>query len=165
MSKKAIYPGTFDPITNGHLDIISRASLLFSEVIVAIGENPEKMPLFSHRERIRLAKLAIGELGLQNVSVDSFSGLLVHYFEKIGANAIIRGLRAVSDFELEFQMALANRQLLPNAETIFLVPSEQFIYLSSSIVRTIAKNNGDISQFVPKVVEIALKKKFSGGHK
>ncbi len=161
MGRLAIYPGTFDPITNGHLDIIRRAAALFDEVIVAVGENPEKRPLFSHDERLALAREAVGRLGLPNVSVDYFTGLLAEYAQRKGAIAIVRGLRAVSDFEHEFQMALANRRLFPKAETVFLMPSLAFVYLSSSMVKTIARNGNDVSPFVPPCVEKALREKFA----
>ena len=162
MNKCAVYPGTFDPITNGHLDIVVRAAKLFSTIIVAVGENPEKTPLFTHNERFELVKRAISELKLPNVSVGQFTGLLAQYAQDIGATAIIRGLRAVSDFEHEFQMALANRKLFPDAETVFLMPCEQFVYLNSSMVKVIARNNGDISPFVPACVERALFEKLGG---
>jgi len=162
MGKCAIYPGSFDPITYGHIDIIMRAAKLFSNIVVAIGGNPEKKPLFSQRERVALVKQAIIELDLPNVTVAKFSGLLAKYAQDAGAVAIIRGLRAVSDFEHEFQMALANRRLFPDAETVFLMPSEQFVYLSSSMVKIIALNGGDVSLFVPHAVEKALLKKIGG---
>jgi len=162
MKKLAVYPGTFDPITNGHIDIIVRATKLFSDIIVAVGENPQKKPLFSHSERMELVKQVVDTLNLPNVRVGHFKGLLAQYADEIRATAIIRGLRAVSDFEYEFQMALANRKIYPDAETVFLMPSEPFVYLSSSMVKVIAQNNGDVSPFVPKIVENALHKKFGG---
>jgi len=162
MKKLAVYPGTFDPITNGHIDIIVRASKLFDRIIVSVGENPQKKPLFTHSERMGLVENVVETLALDNVDVGYFSGLLARYADEIGATAIIRGLRAVSDFEYEFQMALANRKIYPDAETVFLMPSEPFVYLSSSMVKIIAQNNGDVSIFVPKPVEIAFHKKFGG---
>ena len=162
MEKLTIYPGTFDPITNGHIDIAIRASKLFSRVIVSVGENPQKQTLFSHEERLELMEKVINSLGLPNLETGHFEGLLARYAHELKATAIIRGLRALSDFEHEFQMALANRKLFPEAETVFLMPSEPFVYLSSSMVKTIAQNNGDISQFVPPVVKQALLKKFGG---
>lgn len=162
MKKLAVYPGTFDPITNGHIDIIVRAAKLFTNIIVAVGENPQKEPLFSHCERMELVKQIVETLKLPNVEVGHFKGLLAQYADEIRATAIIRGLRAVSDFEYEFQMALANRKIYPDAETVFLMPSEPFVYLSSSMVKVIAQNNGDVSFFVPKIVETALYKKFGG---
>lgn len=162
MSKRAVYPGTFDPITNGHLDIIKRAAKLFSQIVIAVGENPQKTPLFSHRERVQLVEQSVSMLELSNVSVGHFTGLLAKYAQDIGAVAIIRGLRAVSDFEHEFQMALANRKLFPLAETVFLMPSEPFVYLSSSMAKVIAQNGGDVSQFVPPVVQKALELKLGG---
>ena len=160
--KIAVYPGTFDPITNGHIDIIIRAAKLFDRIIVAVGENPQKSPTFIHTERVDMVKKVVDSLGLPNVEVDHFCGLLAEYASRKGVTAIIRGLRAVSDFEYEFQMALANRKLFPRAETVFLMPSQSFVYLSSSIVKIIAQNGGDVSQFVPKEVEEMLMKKFGG---
>ena len=159
MNGLAIYPGTFDPITNGHLDILQRAASLFSNIIIAVGENPEKQPFFSHKERFELVARVVTVLENPRISVDHFTGLLAQYAEEKGAEAIIRGLRAVSDFEHEFQMALANRKLFPNAETVFLMPSEPFVYLSSSMVKVIARNRGDISSFVPKEIINTMYKK------
>ncbi len=160
MGKLAIYPGTFDPITNGHIDIVIRGSKIFDEIIIAVGENPHKKTLFSHNERVELVKEVVDQLGFSNITADHFSGLLADYMRRKKAIAVIRGLRALSDFEYEFQLALANRKIYPQFETVFLMPSEQFIYLSSSMVKEIAQNGGDISQFVPPVVEEALYKKF-----
>ncbi len=162
METLAIYPGTFDPITNGHTDIINRAAKLFDRVIVSVGENPHKEPLFLHKERLQLVTQTVESMNLHNVSVDHFNGLLAEYSRNMNATAIIRGMRALSDFEYEFQMALANRKIYPEIETVFLVPSESFIYLSSSMVKTIAQNGGDVSQFVPSSVEKALYNKFGG---
>jgi len=155
--KTAIYPGTFDPITNGHLDILARATKLFDKVIITVAANSSKNPLFTERERIDLIRQAAK--GLRNVEVDTFTGLLVDYARRKKAKAIVRGLRVISDFEYEFQMALMNRKLHEEIETVFLMPNEKFTYLSSSIVREIARLNGDVQSFVPPVVLRALKKK------
>ncbi len=162
MDRLAIYPGTFDPITNGHIDIVIRGAKIFDQIIIAVGENPHKSTLFSHDERVVLVRRVVEELGIPNITADHFTGLLVDYVRKMGAVAVIRGLRAVSDFEYELQLALANRKLFPQFESVFLMPAEQFIYLSSSMVKEIARNGGDISQFVPPVVEQALYEKFGG---
>ena len=144
----AVCPGSFDPVTNGHLDIINRASQLFDKVIVLVSYNPNKQSArFSVKERIEMINSVIGDFG--NVVADCNDGLLADYLERIGACAIVKGLRAVSDFEYEFQMALANRQLCPTAETVFLTTSPSNMYLSSSMVREIASLGGDIKGFVP----------------
>ncbi len=156
--KTAIYPGTFDPITNGHLDIIKRASHLFDHIIVAVSNNIKKTPLFSLKER---KDLIIGVVkNIENVSVEAFSGLLVEYAVNKNAHAIIRGLRAVSDFEYEFQMALMNRKLKPSIETVYLMPNEEYIYINSSIAKEVAEMKGDVHLFLPPNVTRALKKKF-----
>ena len=158
MAITAIYPGTFDPITNGHLDILQRSLRLFHHIILGIGPNPKKTALFSLEERIEMVGKAIK--GLPNVSVEAFDGLLVDFAKKNGASAIIRGLRAVSDFEYEFQMALMNRKLDDNIETVFLMPSEEYSYLTSSIIKVVSSLNGDISSLVPKHVHAMLKIRF-----
>lgn len=153
----AIYPGTFDPITYGHIDVVERATKLFSRVIILVARNSSKTPLFGGEERIAM----IREIFRKNrsVSVDGFDGLLVTYARRKKATAIIRGLRAVSDFEYEFQMALTNRKLSPVIDTVFLVPHEKYTYLNSTIVREVARLGGDVSMFVPPNVRRRLKKK------
>jgi pantetheine-phosphate adenylyltransferase len=157
--RKAIYPGSFDPVTNGHLDVIERARKLFDEVIVAVAHNDEKQPLFSLKERLDLLGETAGEI--DNVRIVQFKGLLVDFARAQKAGAVIRGLRAVSDFEFEFQMALMNRKLDAAVETIFLMPKEEYTYLSSRIVKEIARLGGDISSFVPTCVAKALNRKFT----
>jgi pantetheine-phosphate adenylyltransferase len=156
--KRAIYPGSFDPITNGHLDVIERASKLFDEVVVAVAHNDEKQPLFSLEERLDLLNKTVGKM--RNLRIDQFDGLLVEFAAAQKANAVIRGLRAVSDFEFEFQMALMNRKLESSVETIFLMPKEEYTYLSSRLVKEIARLGGDVSKFVPDVIARALGNKF-----
>jgi pantetheine-phosphate adenylyltransferase len=157
MASTAIYPGTFDPITNGHSDLIVRASKLFERVIVAIAINPGKQPLFSLEERVEMARQSL--VGLDNVEVCGFEGLLIDVAMDKKANIIIRGLRAVSDFEHEFQLASMNRKMQPEIETLFLTPAEQFTFISSSLVREIATLGGDVSEFVSPAVMSALKAK------
>jgi len=156
--RRAIYPGSFDPVTNGHLDVIERARKLFDEVVVAVADNDEKQPLFSLKERLDLLRETAGRI--QNVRVAQFRGLLVAFARAEDAGAVIRGLRAVSDFEFEFQMALMNRKLDTAVETIFLMPKEEYTYLSSRIVKEIARLGGDVSSFVPACVAKALSRKF-----
>jgi pantetheine-phosphate adenylyltransferase len=156
--RRAIYPGSFDPVTNGHLDVIDRARKLFDEVIVAVASNDEKQPLFSLEQRLDLLRETAGKIN--NVRIAQFSGLLVEFARAQEAGAVIRGLRAVSDFEFEFQMALMNRNLNPGVETIFLMPKEEYTYLSSRIVKEIARLGGDVSSFVPSCVTKALSGKF-----
>lgn len=154
-NNKAIYPGTFDPITNGHIDIIERAATLFDQVIVAVAQNTAKNPVFELETRVELAQQALNHL--KHVQVIGFSGLLIDFAVAHHANIIIRGLRAVSDFEYEFQLAGMNRKLNPQIESIFLTPSEHYTYLSSTLVREIAAFNGDVSPFVPSCVVEALR--------
>jgi len=157
--KRAIYPGTFDPFTNGHLDIVQRATALFDKIIVTIAKNSSKDPLFTTEERIDMIRESTAYL--QSVQVDSFEGLLVNYAKQKNANVVIRGLRMISDFEYEFQMALMNRKIADDIETVFLMPDERYTYLSSSIVREIAQLGGDCSPFVPLHIEKRLKEKYS----
>ncbi len=156
--KLAIYPGTFDPITNGHLDIIYRAASLFDTVIVAVTTNPAKQPLFSAEERVQMIREAITDLS--NVAIESFDGLLMHYATAKKADVIVRGLRAITDFEFEMQMALVNRKLAENIVTVFLMPNEKYTYLNSTIVKEIARFKGDVSLFVPREVNRILIEKF-----
>ncbi len=158
--RRAIYPGSFDPTTNGHLDIIERAVKLFDEVLVAVAPNAQKRPLFSSPERLALLEQTTAERGLK-VVICELEGLLVAKARERGAVAIIRGLRAVSDFEFEFQMALMNRKLVGSVETIFLMPKEDYTYLSSRIVKEIARLGGDVSAFVPDCVAVALRERFA----
>ncbi len=153
----AIYPGTFDPITFGHIDVINRAVELFSEVIVLVAKNTSKTPLFTIDERLAMIREVLRDK--KGVSVDCFDGLLVDYARRHKAGVIIRGLRAVSDFEYEFQMALTNRKLAPAIDTVFLVPHEGYTYLNSSIVREVARLGGDVSDFVPTSVQRRLTQK------
>jgi pantetheine-phosphate adenylyltransferase len=155
--RRAIYPGSFDPVTNGHLDVIERARTLFDEVIVAVAINDQKEPLFAPDERIAMLRKAIT---IEAVRVAPMEGLLVEFAASENAHAVVRGLRAISDFEFEFQMALMNRKLDPEIETIFLMPKEEYTYLSSRIVKEIARLRGDVSAFVPRPVAEALAKKF-----
>ncbi|MDO9465578.1 MAG: pantetheine-phosphate adenylyltransferase [bacterium] len=159
MNKIAIYPGTFDPITHGHIDLIKRGIKTFDKLVVAVAHNPDKNPLFTVSERVDMLKEITKDM--KNVKVDDFGGLLIDYVRIKGANVVLRGIRAFSDFEYEFQMALINRKLSPETETIFMMPNESFSYVSSKIIKQIASMNGDISKFVPEVVEEYLKKKLN----
>ncbi len=150
MERLAICPGSFDPITKGHEEIIRRAASLFDRVIVVVSANPDKNPIFSLDERVRLIHAVC--VDMPHVEVDKFSGLLIDYVRRKSAVAIVKGLRAVSDFDYEFQMALTNRKLMPQAETVFLTPSSDNMYLSSSMVRQIARFGGDVSSFVPSII-------------
>jgi pantetheine-phosphate adenylyltransferase len=153
----AIYPGSFDPPTNGHLDLIERGSKIFDELVVAILRNPDKDPLFSLGERRRMLEALTAEF--HNVRVDVFDGLTVDYAAKMKASAVLRGIRALSDYEYELQMALMNRKLQPNLETVFMMPAEQYSYLSSRLVREVAKLGGSIADLVPQMVEQRLREK------
>ena len=150
----AVYPGTFDPITNGHVDLVSRAANLFDTIIVGVAESPGKSPALSLDERVMLTRTALS--GIDNVEVRGFDSLLAHFVHELGAGVLLRGLRAVSDFEYEFQLASMNRHLIPDVETLFLTPAEQHSFLSSSLVREIARLGGDVSGFVPPEVAAAL---------
>jgi pantetheine-phosphate adenylyltransferase len=152
--RTAICPGSFDPLTNGHLDVIQRATKLFDRVIVAVALNESKHPLFTLEERLRLAQESVRHL--PGVEVDSFDGLLVDFAERRGAHAVVRGLRAVSDFEFEFQLALMNRKLNERPETIFMMPKDTYTYLSSRMIKEIARLGGDVSAFVPAHIQAAL---------
>ncbi len=156
--QKALYPGSFDPLTYGHLDLIDRALQIFNEVHVAVASNQEKTPLFSTEERLEIVERAVAHK--KGVTVRIFDGLIVDYANKNGIKTIIRGLRATSDFDYEFQMALTNRTLAKNTDTIFLMPSETHLYLSSRLVKEIARYGGNVSRFVPKFVEKMLCEKF-----
>ncbi|HKI79849.1 MAG TPA: pantetheine-phosphate adenylyltransferase [Ignavibacteriaceae bacterium] len=156
---KAIYPGTFDPVTYGHIDIIKRSRDIFESIVVTVAINTGKTPLFTTMERVDMLKECLKEF--DNVTVDSFDGLVVDHASNVGAASIIRGLRAVSDFEYEFQMALMNRKLAGDIKTVFLMPHEKYTYLNSSIVRNLAGFHSDVSDFVPPNVAKALKEKFN----
>ncbi|MCP9470482.1 MAG: pantetheine-phosphate adenylyltransferase [Nitrospira sp.] len=155
--KIGVYPGTFDPITHGHTDIITRSLRVFDIVVVAVAPNPDKHPLFNLAERLEMVKWVTKEL--KQVEVTSFEGLLVEYVERSGAHAIIRGLRAISDFEHEFQMALVNRKLARNVETVFLMPSEEYSYLSSTIIKDVAKHGGSLTEFLHPEVAHRLRER------
>ncbi|HIF9189292.1 TPA: pantetheine-phosphate adenylyltransferase [Photobacterium damselae] len=157
MTTRVIYPGTFDPITNGHLDLIERAAAMFDMVIVGVAYNPTKKPLFDLDERVALAQSVTQHL--PNVEIVGFSGLLVNFAKEHNANVLVRGLRAVSDFEYEFQLANMNRRLMPELETVFLTPAEENSFISSTIVKEVALHKGDMSQFVPNQISQALNKK------
>ena len=156
--KIAVYPGTFDPVTKGHIDLVSRAARVFERVTVAIAESPHKSPLFSLEERIRLTRNELKHL--DNVEVTGFSNLLVDFVQQSGAGVIMRGLRAVSDFEYEFQLASMNRHIANDIETLFLTPDEDYSFISSSLLKEIARLNGDVSEFVGAEVQKALRKRF-----
>ncbi|GAB1265593.1 pantetheine-phosphate adenylyltransferase [Aurantivibrio infirmus] len=156
--RKVVYPGTFDPITNGHIDLVERGCRMFDHVVVAIAASEKKGPLFTLEERVEMTRTILSHI--ENVEVCGFDILLAHLVQEKKAHGVLRGLRAVSDFEYEFQLANMNRALLPEMESIFLTPSEHFSYISSSLVREIAALGGDISNFVPPLVEKRLKSKF-----
>ena len=159
MSTKAIYPGTFDPMTNGHLDIVSRAALMFDHVILAIAASPSKKPMFTLEERVALATQVTSHL--KNVEVIGFRDLMANFAKAQGANVLVRGLRAVSDFEYEMQLANMNRHLLPTLESVFMMPSKEWSFISSSLVKEVARHGGDITPFLPQVVTQALMEKIS----
>src|SRR5213595_573421 len=158
--RRAIYPGSFDPVTNGHLDVIDRARKLFDEVVVAVAHNDQKHPLFSLEERLGFLRDSLGKI--KNVEIAPLDGLLVNFAIARKATAVIRGLRAISDFEFEFQMALMNRKLEATVETIFLMPKEEYTYLSSRIVKEIARLGGAVGNFVPPQVAVALRRRLKG---
>ncbi|HXN07744.1 MAG TPA: pantetheine-phosphate adenylyltransferase [Nitrospiria bacterium] len=158
LTRRAVYPGTFDPITNGHVDLVKRSLALFEEVIVAIAPSPHKNPLFEVQERLEMIRESLS--GFQGVEVEVFEGLLVEYVHEKKAIAVIRGLRAVSDFEYELQMALMNRKLDADIETVFLMPSEEYSYLTSTIIKAVSSYRGDVRDLVPPIVWKFLQKKF-----
>ena len=160
---KAIYPGSFDPPTNGHLDLIERGSKIFDELVVAVLGNPEKDPLFSVAERRKMLEAMIE--GFDNVTVDTFDGLTVEYALRVGASAVLRGIRAISDYEYELQMALMNRKLQPGLETVFMMPAEKYSYLSSRLVREVAQLGGSIDCLVPSLVAQRLREKMEIAHR
>ena len=157
--KTSVYPGSFDPVTNGHIDVIERALKIFDNVIVTVGDNPEKKPLFTIQERIDMLKESTKHL--KNIEIDSFSGLLLNYVKSKNSKIIIRGLRAVSDFEFEFQRALLNRVVDKEVETIFIMTKEDYVYLNSSIIKEMTKFKGKVNGLVPKIVEEKLREKFN----
>lgn len=164
MDKLAVYPGSFDPITNGHLDLLERALKIFDRVIIAVASNPAKNPLFSLEERVEMIRGSLVDHPLASrIDVDTFDGLLVNYVDRVGARAILRGLRAVSDFEYEFQMALMNRKLNNNIETLYLMTGMRWIYISSRIIKEVVVSGGDVKGLVPDVVEKKLIERLCGG--
>ena len=152
----AVYPGTFDPITNGHVDLVDRAAPLFEKLIIGVAESPAKRPAMTMGERVELAREALAHHG--TIEVSGFDSLLAHFVHEVGAGVLLRGLRAVSDFEYEFQLASMNRHLIPDVETLFLTPAEQYGFISSTLVREISRLGGDVSGFVPAAVDRALRK-------
>jgi pantetheine-phosphate adenylyltransferase len=158
MGSRAMYPGTFDPITNGHNDLVRRACRIFDKVVVSIAANPNKTPLFSLDQRVELARTVLADV--PNVEVSGYAGLTVEFARKNGLNVIVRGLRAVSDFEFEFQLSTMNRHLSDQVESVFLTPTEQFNFISSTLIREIASLGGDIREFVHPIVASALREKF-----
>ncbi|ROR04867.1 pantetheine-phosphate adenylyltransferase [Erwinia sp. JUb26] len=157
MSTKAIYPGTFDPMTNGHLDIVTRAALMFDHIVLAVAASPSKKPLFTLEERVALATEVTAHLG--NVEVVGFSDLMANFAKSQQANVLVRGLRAVSDFEYELQLAHMNRHLLPTLESVFLMPSEEYSFISSSLMKEVARHGGEVKAFLPEPVYLALQAK------
>lgn len=158
MHKLAVYPGTFDPVTNGHIDLVKRSLCIFDSLVVAVAVNPKKAPLFGIEERVDLLRRSTSQL--RNIEVEAFDGLLVDYVKRRGAVAIIRGLRAVSDFEYELQMALMNRRLDSNVETVFMMPSEEYSYLTSTAIKEVASFGGRVTGLVPECVDEVLKTRF-----
>lgn len=161
MTKNAIYPGTFDPVTYGHLDIIERMSVLYDRVFVAVAHSTEKQALFSFEERVAMVKEAV--TGFDNVEVEDFDGLVVNYAVSKSTNVVVRGLRMISDFEYEFQMALTNRKLNSKIETVFMMPKESYSYLSSKLIKEVARLGADISEFVPDYIGKKVKDKLQNG--
>jgi len=161
MSRTAVYPGSFDPVTLGHLDVLERATLIFDKVIVGVLENPAKQPLFSVEERIDLIRQSAGEN--PRVEVDTFNGLTVDFADRVGAHAIVRGLRAVSDFENEFQMALMNRRLAPHIHTVFLMTAFSNVFVSSTLIKEVCRYGGRIDDFVPPPVAAAMRRRLPAG--
>ncbi len=159
----AIYPGSFDPPTNGHLDLIQRGSKIFEELVVAILRNPEKVPMFSLSERLDMLKELTADL--QNVRIDTFEGLMVEYAKSIDAICVLRGIRAISDYEYELQMALMNRKLEPTLETVFMMPADKYSYVSSRLVREVAQAGGPVKGLVPEAVEQQLRQKLESAYK
>ena len=160
--RTAVYPGTFDPVTNGHIDILERSLAVFDRVVIAIATNPRKQPLFTVTERIDFIRDAVGDRGAR-ITYDSFGGLLTEYCRNCGASCIVRGLRAMADFEYEFQFAHMNRRLAPEVDTVFFMTDERNHYVSSSLVKEVASFGGEVSGLVPAGVERALRAKFAGG--
>lgn len=156
----AVYPGTFDPLTNGHTDLVARASRMFDCIIVAIAESPHKKPAFELSQRIELAQRVLAEQGVENIEVVGFDSLLAHFVRKRGAGVLLRGLRAVSDFEYEFQLASMNRHLVQEVETVFLTPDEKHSFISSTLVKEVARLHGDVTEFVHPRVAAALRQHF-----
>ena len=156
--KIAVYPGTFDPITNGHVDIIYRSAKLFDKIIVTVAVNTQKTPLFDLSERVEMIRQAL--VNEEKIEVDQFDGLIAEYLKRVNASAMIRGLRAVSDFEYEFQMSLMNRKLNPDVETVFLTPAQEYIHLNSTTVKEVASFGGDVSEYVPDYVRTKLQEKY-----
>jgi pantetheine-phosphate adenylyltransferase len=157
----AVYPGTFDPLTNGHTDLVARASRMFRKLVVAIAESPHKQPAFGLEQRIDLAREVLAEEGIRNVEVVGFDSLLAHFVRELNAGVLLRGLRAVSDFEYEFQLASMNRHLVRQVETVFLTPAEQYSFISSTLVKEIARLQGNVEEFVHPRVAAALKARYA----
>jgi len=157
--REALYPGTFDPLTYGHIDVVERGARLFDRLVVGVADNPRKSPMFSVAERLATLERHVGDLG--NVEIVSFQGLVVDYAQKHGLSALLRGLRTISDFEYEFQMALTNRALAPGLDTVFVMPSEEYAFLSSSLIKEVIRNGGDASRWLPDDVASAVAKQLA----